>query len=114
MMLELAWVGTSESREKINYEDNNNKNSNQWADWVSDEEFEGVDAIASTNHVVGVRERTTRYQSLHTPTIVVTDRPGSSATSCSCWRTVARSAVYRVGPLFTCAVQRVDRGGSQI
>ena len=33
-------------REKINYEGTDNKNSNQWADWASDEEFEGFDTVA--------------------------------------------------------------------
>ena len=41
MMFEHAWVGTWEFREKIIYEGTNNEISNKWADWASDEEFEG-------------------------------------------------------------------------
>ena len=58
LMLKHAWVGTSEFRE-IDYEDNsnNNKSSNKWADWASDEEFEGFDVAASTSQGVWVSEK---------------------------------------------------------
>ena len=109
MMLEHGWVGTSEFREKIIYEGNNKEISNKWADWASDEEFEGFDAVVSTSQIVCKSgKRTTRYQSLHTPTIVVTYCPGPSASRYSCRRAVARSAVYRFGHLFICAVHRMD------
>ena len=39
MMLEHTWVGTSEFREKINYEGTNNEISNKCANWASDREF---------------------------------------------------------------------------
>ena len=56
MMLEHAWVGTSEFRAKINCEDNS-KSSNKWVGWASDEEYEGFDAAASTSQVVVVNEK---------------------------------------------------------
>ena len=47
MMLEHAWVGASEFREKINCEGTNKEISKKWADWASDEEFERFDAATS-------------------------------------------------------------------
>ena len=42
MMLEHAWVGILEFREKINCEGTNKEISNKWADWASDEEFREI------------------------------------------------------------------------
>jgi len=44
MMLEHAWVGTTEFKELINDEGANINASTKWADWASDEEFVGFDA----------------------------------------------------------------------
>ena len=55
LMFEHAWVGASVFRE-IYYE-GSNKNSNKWADWASDEEFEDFDAVASINQVAEVSEK---------------------------------------------------------
>ena len=57
MMLEHVCVGTSEFREKINYEGTNSEISNKWADCASDEEFEGFDAVASTSQMIGKSEK---------------------------------------------------------
>ena len=43
MMLEHAWVGTTEFKEVINSEGANIDASTRWADWASDEEFVGFD-----------------------------------------------------------------------
>ena len=43
MMLEHAWVGTTEFKELINSESANIDASTRWADWASDEEFVGFD-----------------------------------------------------------------------
>ena len=104
LMLEHAWVGTSEFRE-ITYE-GNNKSSDKWADWAVDEEFGGFDAAASINQIVGVSEKG------RPDTKVSTRRPLWSLTV----RFLCDELLLLVGgvPLFTCAVQRVDRGGSQI
>jgi hypothetical protein len=53
MMLEHAWVGTTEFKELINHEGANINASTKWADWASDEEFVGFDAGASARPHVG-------------------------------------------------------------
>ena len=109
LMIEHAWIGTSEFRE-INHE-GSNKVSSLWADWGSEEEFRR--SRLGEESCLGERERTIRYQSLHVPTFLVAVRAGSSSTSCSLkplGRSVdqaeMQSAVYRVGPLPTSAVGR--------
>ena len=57
MMLEHAWVGTTEFQEMINYEGANIAASTRRADWDSDEEFEGFDAAASLSTHVGKSEK---------------------------------------------------------
>ena len=57
MMLEHAWVGTTEFKELINYEGANINASTKWADWASDEEFVGFDAGASARPHVGDSEK---------------------------------------------------------
>ena len=57
MMLEHAWVGTTQFREITNYEGANIVASTRWADWASDEELEGFDATASASPYVGKSEK---------------------------------------------------------
>ena len=57
MMLEHAWVGTIEFQEIINVEGANIVASTRWADWPSDEEFEGFDAAASASPYIGKSEK---------------------------------------------------------
>ena len=57
MMLEHAWVGTTEFKEVINYEGASIDASTRWADWASDKEFVGFDAGASARPHVGDSEK---------------------------------------------------------
>ena len=57
MIIEHAWVGTTAFQELINYEDANIAASTRWADWASDEEFEGFNAAAPVSAYVGKGEK---------------------------------------------------------
>jgi hypothetical protein len=120
MMLEHAWVGTTEYHVKINYEGANIVASTRWADWASDEEIVGFDAGASARPHVGDSEKgqLKMFEEKGNPDAKASTHrallSGSSATRTSCRWAVARAGVYRVGHLSDRAVQRLDRWWSQI
>ena len=57
MMLEHAWVGTTEFKELINHENANMRTSTSWADWASEEEFEGFEDCSRARPNVGEIEK---------------------------------------------------------
>ena len=122
LMLEHAWIGTTEFQEIVNYEDANIKNFTRWADWASGDEFEGFDAAAPMRPQVGESEKRQ---------LKMFEEKGHIDTKASARHALlslsARVPLRRVPPvgwcvrtctgaghLFTCAVQRVDRWWSRI
>ena len=57
MMLEHAWVGTTEFKELINYEGANIDTSTRWAGWASDESLWASMQVHRPGHMLAIARK---------------------------------------------------------